>query len=255
MKIGITERGDAGLDFRWADACQAAVKSHTLDGCVAITKDCNDRFVKTVLELTGSGFPVVVHATCTGWGGTPMEPNVPRYSAQLNQVQKMLQSGFPPSRMVIRIDPIIPTDFGLQYAKLVLDKVQAMNLRKVRFRVSILDGYRHALLRMKAKGYDVSELRFSPTKQQVLKVAALLAQYPFMYETCAEEGLAAADPARFEAVGCVSDVDLAVMGLPHYTGVQNPQNRKGCLCLGCKTELLTACHPCAHQCAYCYWKN
>ena len=72
MRIGITERGDAGLDLSWlkkTDAC---------DGMVLITKNANDRFAGAVMELRAKNFPCVVHATCTEWGGTRLEPFVPR---------------------------------------------------------------------------------------------------------------------------------------------------------------------------------
>lgn len=35
----------------------------------------------------------------------------------------------------------------------------------------------------------------------------------------------------------------------------NKQNRSGCLCLSCKTELLAEKHRCPHQCVYCYWQD
>lgn len=52
-----------------------------------------------------SEIPIVVHCTCTGWGHTRMEPNVPDYKQQLSQMKKLIESGFPASRMVLRIDP------------------------------------------------------------------------------------------------------------------------------------------------------
>ena len=44
MKIGITERGDAGLNFDWRD------KLPSVDGAVLITKCLNDDFIEAVLE-------------------------------------------------------------------------------------------------------------------------------------------------------------------------------------------------------------
>ena len=47
MKIGITERGDAGLDFTWYNA----VKTNKVDGAVLITKNITSEFTDKVLEL------------------------------------------------------------------------------------------------------------------------------------------------------------------------------------------------------------
>ena len=59
MKIGITEYGDAGVDFRWEN------KLKEIDGVILITKNLNDTFIKKVLNHM-SEIPIVVHCTCTG---------------------------------------------------------------------------------------------------------------------------------------------------------------------------------------------
>lgn len=45
MKIGVTERGDAGIDFSWKD------KSHTVDGMILITKAINNVFLRHLFSL------------------------------------------------------------------------------------------------------------------------------------------------------------------------------------------------------------
>lgn len=45
MKIGVTERGDAGIDFSWKD------KSHTVDGMILITKAINNVFLQKISEM------------------------------------------------------------------------------------------------------------------------------------------------------------------------------------------------------------
>ena len=252
MKIGITERGDAALDLSWVNAC----KTRQVDGCVAITKNCTQVFTRAVLDLTRDGFPVIVHATCTGWGGTPMEPNVPDFKTQLEKACWIVGMGLPASRMVFRIDPIIPTAEGLEKAKAVLDTLESFHLTRPRIRVSVMDGYRHALARMQARGYDVTGLEYQATDAQMKQVSDLLHNYPFLYETCAEPRLVKLDPKRFLQTGCVSHVDLKVMNLlPIRPWDVNGQKRNGCMCLTCKTELLSNRHPCGHNCAYCYWKD
>ena len=45
-KVGITERGDGGLDFSWVD------KIKDLKACIVISKNINDKLIKHLLELT-----------------------------------------------------------------------------------------------------------------------------------------------------------------------------------------------------------
>ena len=45
MRIGITERGDAGIDFMWEKKLSA------VDGAILITKSLNKTFLQKVLAL------------------------------------------------------------------------------------------------------------------------------------------------------------------------------------------------------------
>lgn len=103
MRIGITEAGDAGLDLSWVN------KLDKIDGAVLITKNITDKFIDAVIANKDK---LIIHATTTGMGGTVIEPNVPDYKTQLTQVQKLIDRGFPKNRIIIRVDPIIPTDNG-----------------------------------------------------------------------------------------------------------------------------------------------
>lgn len=60
MKIGITERGDAGLDYTWA------TKLNQMDGVILITKNLSDKFIQTVKDCYDSYPNIIVHAGCTG---------------------------------------------------------------------------------------------------------------------------------------------------------------------------------------------
>ena len=70
MKFGITEAGDAGLDFSWADKL--------LDGNIIITKHLTTKNTQLLKLLIENQDKIILHATCTGFGGTKMEPNVPK---------------------------------------------------------------------------------------------------------------------------------------------------------------------------------
>lgn len=247
MKIGITERGDAGIDLSWYG------KLYSVDGAVLITKNITDKFTNLVLKSTK---PVIVHCTCTGYGHTPLEPNVPEPTKQLDSLKALIDRGFNPENCVLRIDPIMPTENGMKRLKAVIGYFLSLDTGVSRVRVSLVDEYPHVRERYKRLGIEpVYHGGFSPSKEQMQMVADVLNSFPLAYETCAED--------RFVrmldngvATGCVGQKDLSIMGLPAYESpFENPQNRSGCHCLACKTELLTNRCQCPHGCLYCYWKN
>lgn len=251
--IGITERGDAGLDLSWSE------KLDRVDGAILITKNLNEKFRAKVLE-TQERKPLIVHATITGWGNTVLEPNVPAYEYSLDMLAKLVRDGFDVNHCVLRIDPIVPTQPGLELVDRVLTYAsKCPELERMRVRISLLDEYAHVKERLGAKGYAsfYGGHRFQPNDREVADTLALLERWHdttgLVFETCAEPRL---DSPAVRHCGCVGETDLALMGLalPDGAGI-NPQNRHGCLCLSCKHELLDCKHRCPHKCLYCYWKD
>lgn len=255
MKIGITERGDAGIDMSWVS------KIDTVDGAILITKNITDAFIQNVLSCKT---PLIIHVTCTGYGGSELEPNVPNYKHQIAKAMELIDKGFPAERMVLRIDPIFPTNKGLVKVQQVLYEYgNTLRPRGVdRIRVSILDEYRHVKKRFIDHGwYAIYGNDFQAAGVQILGVARMLASYPCTFETCAEPqlvkfALTEVRCTNIEQVGCISVRDLDRMGINHdgLAMYENPQNRRGCHCLSCKTELLEKRKPCPHGCVYCYWR-
>ena len=242
VKIGITEAGDAALDFSWIS------KMDTLDGAVLITKNLTDKLIEKILEYKDK---VILHATCTGMGGTVIEPNVPVYTHQLAQVSKLLAAGFPENQLVIRIDPIVPTEKGLKTAQKVIDASPIKH-----FRISVMDTYPHVRERFKAHNVPLPYgENFQASFAQFKEMRKWLAgQNPhYVFEVCAEPNLAGA--TNVKTVGCVSEKDLLTLGLPIDGDYQTGLQRKGCMCLFCKTELLTNKNRCPHGCLYCYWRD
>lgn len=257
MRIGITERGDAALDMSWVDKLGAC------DGVIVITKNITESFGHMLLRLQAAQFPVILHATCTGWGGTVVEPKVPTYQIQMQALHNLIQAGFKPENTVLRIDPIIPSKQGMGRVKLVLQAAKNLNLdmSKIRVRISIVDEYKHVKQRLQAAGLGqiYPGGQFQPSQQNLNFAVQYLKQYRdelfpgLKFHCCAEPFLK--DPDLFIQSGCISEIDLAIMGLTHQDTGRNPQNRNGCLCLNGKTELLANRHRCPHQCLYCYWKD
>lgn len=256
LKIGVTERGDAALDFSWYEKCLAAAQGkRRLNGALVITKDLNEKVQEKLLDLYHQGFPVIVHATCTGWGGDPtMEPGVPAYETQIRQLANLIRKGFPADHTVLRVDPVFPSETGLDRFRKVLDRHQA-TFPNVRIRMSVYDEYAHVRERLLSK--DLRPLyngRFYSPVPMLVRVQKVMQEYPqIVFETCAEPYLTGPNILH---LGCLSNRDLEIMGLPKWEGDLNGQNRSGCLCCACKTELLTGPKkPCSHGCIYCFWRT
>lgn len=260
LKIGFTERGDAACDLSWFEKCL----NHEVDGAVIITKHLTQAVMDRVMELTRKNFPVVLHVDCTGWGGSLVEPFVPDYKTQLERLKIIKDTDFPADRLVLRIDPVFPTRNGLARVNDVLTHAAAIDAIDVtsRIRISVLDEYRHVKDRFRKLGYDPiygDSFHASPEQfhavERLFKAWAERGYGPF--ETCAERDLheTVDGVLTFVHQGCLSEADLAAMGLSYDSDFVNPQNRSGCLCLGCKKELLAKKHPCPFKCQYCYWQD
>lgn len=249
-KVGITERGDANVDYTWIK------KLGTVSGAILITKNLTDGFIQAVLNTCQGGYRnLVVHATATGWGSTFIEPNVPDYRIQLQNLVRLVSGGFPLANTVLRIDPIWPTPNGIAKAMEVIRELDRYpSLEGIRIRISILDQYRHVKKRFEKAGYGpINGGSFHAPAPAMEAINEALASTGHVFECCAEPNLAG---PHILHRGCVSETELKLFGLPiQENPYVNPQNRNGCLCLGAKTELLTKRKPCPHNCMYCFWKR
>lgn len=255
MKIGITERGDAGIDLSW----ESKLKYDAVDSAVLITKNITDKFREAVMRQYDAGKKIILHATCTGYGGTVIEPNVPEYRKQVDSLVQLVEAGFPIENCVLRIDPIIPTANGIKRALDVITYAEEKGvIPGARIRISIYDEYKHVKERLKDAGIQPAYpgSQFQASTEQFRAAAEALVDTGHTFYTCAEPKLLRYGKGHIKAFGCVSEQDFHIMGLEMPEDLLvNMQHRSGCLCLSCKTELLTRKAQCPHKCIYCYWKN
>ena len=252
MIFGITEAGDASVDYSWIR------KVNDTDFTVLITKNITNKFINEALKVKDK---VVIHATCTGYGGTTLEPNVPKWEAQLEQFKKLINNGFPENQLIVRIDPIIPTKKGLVLVQTV---VEGFSPFCKTFRISVLDNYKHVQQRFVNAGLPVlyagsfraPDCSFSDLDKLLKKCSEL---YGVEFECCAEPKLKNA-----KQVGCISFNDLERLNLKYDKECFGFNNRrKGCLCLSGKKELLEhksysyngIKYGCSNCCLYCYWRS
>lgn len=166
-KIGITEAGDAGIDLSWQD------EMSSVDAAVLITKYISPEFIDAVLKFRQK---LIIHATVTGYGNTVLEPSVPCPGDELANVTNLLKSGFPMEQIVIRVDPIIPTDKGVLTAYKTITSF--MEIGFSRYRISVIDMYPHVRERFKLSGLPLpyGDSGFAPSRAQLLMVDSILAQ-------------------------------------------------------------------------------
>jgi len=250
-KIGITEAGDAGLDLSWAK------KLDSVDGAILITKQATPGFQQLVLENKKK---FIVHATVTGYGGTVLEPNVPPYAEELAAVESLVSYGFPREKVVIRVDPIIPTEKGLKRAEDVF--LAAMDMGFARYRVSVIDMYPHVRVRFQTCGLPLPYGNSMFAGRESLEaIDELLSEMENAWRDMGHQSAdlrieSCAEPYLYEPIpcGCISEMDLRLLGLDTSDVDSLGAQRTHCMCYSGKTELLRHRHPCKHNCLYCYWK-
>lgn len=237
LRIGITERGDGGLNQSWRDA----LANHQLDGVIIVTKA--PYLIKNLPDHT------VLHCTITGWGETSIEPDV-MHPLQALEKYRLLLDYYGPNRVVLRIDPIITWSDDIEYSKSSHETFYRLNrvftvasYCKGRMRISFLDMYPHVRERFIKNNIPLPDYSFHAPLARRKKIWEKLG-HP---EVCGEPGML--------CTGCVSTQDIVAMGLDsdNISGKLGMQ-REACFCLAEKVELLSEKKPCSHGCLYCYWK-
>ena len=125
-----------------------------------------------------------------------------------------------------------------------------------RYRISLIDMYPHVRNRFLWNRLILPYGNcFYPSPVHTAMVDAWVRRmektYGIHMESCAESRL-----KETEHIGCVSEKDCRILGLDpmENMGLYRKQ-RRDCMCMPGKTELLDNRHPCNHGCVYCYWKK
>lgn len=236
INVGITEAGDAGLDFTWV--------KRLMQANVIISKELNNNLIDSLIAHKDK---IIFHMTCTGLGGTLIEPRVPEPIWTLMQFKRLIANGFPVEQVVLRLDPIIPAYAYLQLARYVLDLFLNSGIKRVRY--SFLDMYPHVVERFNKAGLSVPYTSFQPPINLVTNALNMLKEYEayYTFECCAEN--------TAHRVGCISQKDLHILGINKEFNTGGAPKRPGCLCpSNNKVELLRTPKKCEHGCLYCYWR-
>ena len=259
LKIGITEQGDPAFDFNWIDK----LRNNVVDGAIIISKGVNSQLEQGLLEFKDK---IIYHNTCTGLGGTCLEPNVPPYKEKLDHVKRLMDNGFSASHIVMRIDPIVGEDiikFSCEpyinnYDKFlevlceIIEFAVKNGIRRIRY--SFCDYYKHVRERFhnqKIIDFSSSNTLYYDEQQRYLTLFKdIQSIYPFIsFESCGEKYT----PINHK-LGCVSIKDIKILGLDVNQCHERFNIRNECLCCSPKIELLSNKSQCPHGCLYCYWK-
>lgn len=145
---------------------------------------------------------------------------------------------------MLRVDPIFPWEPYLSKALEVIKHWES------RVRISYLDMYSHTRRRLEKVGVEIPSGLYNGLHADFetrCKIGEKIAKITLgEFEICGEPGL--------PCTGCVSKIDLDAMGIDKAPSGSISNQRKSCLCLAEKTELLYKREQCSHKCAYCYWR-
>ena len=236
--IGITESSEVSFNLDVFD--------RLYDGNIIITKRLTNKLIDKLVEYKDK---IILHFTVTGFGGSVLEPFVPTLEISRKKFGQLLDKGFPIDHCVLRIDPCIPTEKGLETMVRVVETFSDTGIKRVRF--SVLDMYDHVKKRFNESGIELPYETFHAPLEDRKKMYDVLCElgeeYGFAVEVCAEPGI--------ESVSCLSQKDIDILGLTDKIKlVGNKGQRSNCGCPSNKTSLFkTKPERCLQKCLYCFW--
>lgn len=241
QRIGTCEVGEIAFNL---DAFDRLYK-----GNIIITKRLTDKLIEKLIEHQDK---VILHLTCTGMAQSRIEPFVPSVEETHDKFVKLIEGGFPISHVVLRVDPIVPTQKGVETAMRVLRAFRDFGIRRVR--ISFLDNYKHVQERFKSIGVELYGGEFHAPLAERLDALEKIKQCAF---ECGFESVEACGEPGIESIPCLSQKDIDILGLKdEITLVGSAEQRKSCGCPANKSELLKVKpHRCENKCLYCYWRD
>jgi DNA repair photolyase len=241
QRIGTCESGEIAFNLDAFD--------RLYNGNIIITKRLTDKVIEKLVEHQDK---IILHLTVTGFGGSRIEPFVPTVEDTHSKLVKLINAGFPVSHIVIRVDPIVPTERGMNTALDVIAAFGGLGIKRLRF--SFLDNYKHVKSRFSKEGIpELYNGEFHAPLEERLSCAKKIEEIAHdagfeSIEVCGEPGI--------ESISCLSQKDIDILGLTDKITLDgSAEQRDSCGCPANKTELLKIRpHQCEHKCLYCYWK-
>lgn len=241
QRIGVTESGEIAFNLDAFD--------RLYNGNIIITKRLTDQLIEKLVENRDR---IILHCSITGFGGTRIEPFVPTAEDTLKKMKALIDAGFPVSHIVLRVDPIVPTERGMETATGVIRLFGGLGIPRLRF--SFLDNYKH--VRERFRKNDINELYggsfhapLEDRRRLAKDIESVAKENGFeSVEACGEPGI--------DSVPCLSQRDIDILGLTDSVTLEgSAEQRKSCKCPANKSEILRVRpHRCENSCLYCYWR-
>lgn len=241
--IGITETSDPCFHLDIFD--------NLYNANIIITKNLTNKMIEKLIENKDK---CILHMTVTGMGGSKIEPFVPTPEKNLAQIQILIEKGFPVEQIVLRVDPIVPTEKGVETALNTMLLYQ--NVGITRLRVSFLDMYNHTKERFINNHIKIPYETFHADENIRKEAFNKIYEYGIkmgyeIIQTCGEPG--------FESTPCISQMDIDILDLADSITLEgNKEQRTHCGCPSNKRQLITwekSRIKCGHNCLYCYMKD
>ena len=245
QRFGTTEISDPSFHLEIFDNLYA--------GNLIITKRLTDKLIDKIVENKEK---IILHCTVTGMGGSKIEPLVPKKEWSYQQVKKLIDKGFPVKQIVLRVDPIVPAEKGVETAISVIELFRDLGIKRVR--ISFLDMYEHVKERFKNENIKLPYNTFHADEDNrwkaFSKIFEVCQMLDMRLEMCGEPPVG--EPFEFKTTPCLSQKDIEILGLTDkITLVGNKNARTHCGCSENKTELIKdKPHQCNNKCLYCFWR-
>lgn len=243
QRFGTTEISDPCFHLELFD--------NLYDGNLIITKRLTAQFIDKLIENKEK---IILHLTVTGMGGTKIEPFVPTKEVMYEHTKALIEKGFPVEQIVLRVDPIVPTEKGVETALSVINLFKDTGIK--RLRISFLDMYEHVKERFIENNvplpYETFHADYYTRLDAFNEILKVCMEYNMELEICGEPPV-----DGFKTIPCLSQKDVDILGLTDkITLVGNKEVRKNCECAQNKTELIKdKPKQCGHRCLYCFWKS
>ena len=238
--VGITETSDPCFHLDLFDnLCKANI---------IITKRLTDKLIDKLVEHKDK---CILHLTCTGLGGSKIEPMAPTKEVLFKKFNELIDKGFPVNQVVLRIDPIIATVKGVETGLSVIELFKDSGITRIRY--SALDMYKHVIDRFKDNDIRIPHNTFHANinmrRELDKRIRSAASLINAQVEVCAEPGI--------ESTGCISQKDIDILGLTNDIKlIGKKDQRKECSCPNNKKQLITETPaPCGNACLYCFWKK
>ena len=220
--------------------------THTL---VLWTKDPTNLLKHESLHHRGRHYPLYVHLTITGMGGTHLEPNVPPSKETLALLGPLVDYVGNPARIRIRFDPVVhlllpngETVCNLDSFETIAGEAHEHGIRD--FSISWMAAYKKVVARLGKRGIRVAPVSRKQQAEELDRLNERASRYSITLHGCCVPGMPVSRCIDGELL-----TELHPEGLPCSTEKAKGQ-RTAC---GCTESFdIGWYYACPHGCIYCY---